>query len=44
MWQYIIFLKPETNKGNYRLYFELFEKKNIEAATTQKYQKQIQKS
>ena len=29
MWQYF-FLKPETNKGNFRLYFELL--------TNQKYQ------
>ena len=27
MWQYIFFFKPETNKGEFRLYFELFEKK-----------------
>jgi hypothetical protein len=26
MLQYIIFLKPESNKGEFRLYFELFEK------------------
>ena len=30
------FLKPETNRGNFRLYFELIEKKNIEGATTSK--------
>ena len=27
MRQYIIFFKPETNKGEFSLYFELFEKK-----------------
>ena len=26
MLQYIIFFKPESNKGEFRLYFELFEK------------------
>ena len=30
------FCKPETNKGEFRLYFELFEKKLEEAPTTQK--------
>ena len=34
------FLKPETNKGDFRLYFELDEKV-VGGATTQKYQKQI---
>ena len=34
------FLKPETNKGDFRLYFELVEKV-VGGATTQKYQKQI---
>ena len=38
-----IFLKPETNKDEFRLYFELFEKKIVGGATTQKYQKQTQK-
>ena len=37
-------LKPETNKGDFRHYFELFKKKFIGGAITQKYQKQIQKS
>ena len=26
MWQYVIFDKPETNKGEFRLYFVLVEK------------------
>jgi hypothetical protein len=44
MWQYIChFLKPETNKGDVRLYFELVEGKKLGEATTQKYQKQILK-
>ena len=30
------FLKPETNKGDFRLYFELVEKV-VGVATTQKY-------
>ena len=35
------FPKPETNKGDFRLYFELVEKV-VGGATTQKYQKQTQ--
>ena len=27
MWQYIFFFKPETNRGQFKLYFENFEKK-----------------
>ena len=42
MGPYIIFFKPETNKDDFILYFELLEK-NIGGATTQRYQKQIQK-
>ena len=43
MAQMLQHFKPETNKGEFRLYFELFEKKVVGGATTQKYQKQTQK-
>ena len=35
--------KPETNKREFSLYFELFVKKVVAGATTQKYQKQTLK-
>ena len=41
MRQYIFF-KPETNKGEFRLYFELFEKK-MGGSTNQNSLKQILK-